>query len=165
MNTQNDTGVPGIKADAAQGTYTISFWSKKKYEPIYRCLKRWPLMIMYRGASRKWKEWGKNQVPPIKYNLKTLTKTQQNYSTIDKELLATYLAYEDIYYLTNGTILVHVYTDHFNISLFIKSTIPFTKRATMLVGFILANNVQVHLIPGNKNKMADSLSRLTHQER
>lgn len=107
----------------------------------------------------------KNQVLPIKYNLKTLTKTQQNYSRIDKELLSTYLAYEDIYYLTNGTILVHVYTDHFNISLFIKSTIPFTKRATMLVGFILANNVQVHLIPGNKNKMADSLSRLTHQER
>lgn len=60
----------------------------------------------------------------------------------------------------NGTQQVKVYTDHINLSLYKKSTIPLTKRATRLAEFILANNNKIHYIPGENSIMADTLSRL-----
>lgn len=95
---------------------------------------------------------------PLAFNSKTLDKAERNYETWRKELTSLLFAIkQNKYLLTNRRFII--YNDHR--SLIYMASARKSKQVFDRYSMFLADyNYEVRYLPGDKNKCADSLSRL-----
>lgn len=96
---------------------------------------------------------------PVAYASRALTKTEQHYSQIEKELLAIVYAVEKFHYFVYGH-MVTVQSDHKPLESILKK--PFDKisaRLQRLCLRLLKYNIDVQYTPGTQMFVADALSR------
>ena len=95
------------------------------------------------------------------YFSKKLTKSQKNYSTIEKECLALLLALQHFDVYLNVTLHpVLVYTDH-NLLTFLCKMSNKNERLTRWSLLLQEYDIIIHHIKGKDNVIADALSRLS----
>ena len=95
----------------------------------------------------------------IRMGARTLTKTEQKASTIDRELIAILTAIKTTSYLIEGHETT-LYTDHRPLTAALKD-IPCNPRNARIITVILRYKLQIKYCPGKLNLVADALSRLT----
>jgi hypothetical protein len=92
---------------------------------------------------------------PVAYFLQKLTKSQQNYTTMEKEMLSIITTLEDFQRMLLGAD-IHVFTDHKNMMFDTLKTQRVLRWHTKIEEFSL----MLHNIKGPRNILADNLSRL-----
>ena len=95
---------------------------------------------------------------PIAYFSRKFDKHQQNYSTIEKELLALILAVQHFEVYISRVKLLKVYTDH-NPLVFLKRMKNRNRRLLNWSLLLQEYNLDIHHIKGTDNVIADALSR------
>ena len=96
---------------------------------------------------------------PVAYFSKKLTKSQRNYSTIEKETLALILALEHFeVYVNSANQPTTVYSDH-NPIVFIHKMKNRNQRLLRWSLILQEYNLDIRHIPGKENVIADALSR------
>ena len=96
---------------------------------------------------------------PVSYFSKKLDKSQINYSTIEKELLALVLSLRHFeVYVNNGFNPIRIYTDH-NPLVYINKFKNKNKRLTRWSLELQDYDLEIFHIKGADNKVADALSR------
>ncbi|KAG7661179.1 uncharacterized protein J8A68_005307, partial [[Candida] subhashii] len=98
---------------------------------------------------------GKEVLVPISFASFKLTPTQTRYSVMEKELLAIITILKKFNYLCNGN--VEVYSDHQSLS--IHKAAPPPLRVARFLDVLGAYSPKLLYLPGQKNFMADILSR------
>lgn len=97
---------------------------------------------------------------PVSYFSKKFSKTQQNYSVIEKEALALLLALQHFeVYLGNSPQSIIVYTDH-NPLVFLSRMSGSNQRLLRWALTIQEYNLDIQHKRGSENVMADALSRV-----
>lgn len=99
-----------------------------------------------------------NTLQPLAYFSKALDKTQRNYSTFDRELLAVYLAIKHFEYMLEGRQFT-VLTDHRPLTTAICSASSKSPRQTRHLDFISQFTTDIQFVKGESNTVADTLSR------
>lgn len=99
-----------------------------------------------------------NCLQPLAYFSKALDKTQQNYSTFDRELLAVYLAIKHFEYMLEGRSFV-VFTDHRPLTTAMDAKTSKSPRQTRHLDFISQFTTDIRYVKGEENTVADALSR------
>ena len=99
------------------------------------------------------------QAKPTEHASRALTKLEQNWAQIEKEMLAVVFGLERFnQYTCARNVIVH--NDHKSIEIILqKSLCQAPKRLQSLIMRINAYNVSVKYVPGNDLKIADALSR------
>jgi len=96
---------------------------------------------------------------PVAFVSKALTETQQQYSQIEKELLAVVFAMERFHFFVYGK-LVTVQTDHRPLISIIKKSLTSAPRRLQRMLLRLQNYlINLVYVPGTKVVVADTLSR------
>ena len=97
---------------------------------------------------------------PLSFFSKKLQKSETKYSTFDRELLAVYLAIRHFKYYLDGTRFT-IRTDHQPlVHAIVKSNDAWCARQQRHLSAIAEMNCVVEYIPGNRNPVADALSRV-----
>ena len=97
---------------------------------------------------------------PISYFSKKFTKSQRNYSTVEKECLALLLSLQHFdVYLSTTVHSILVFTDH-NPLIFINKMKNKNARLTRWSLLLQEFNIQICHIKGTENVFADTLSRI-----
>ena len=100
-----------------------------------------------------------NGIPqPLSFMSHSLSKTQQRYSTFDRELLAAYLAIKKFKYLLEGRSFT-IYTDHKPLTFALNSRSDYSDRQLRHLSYIAEYTNDIRHIKGIDNTVADSLSR------
>jgi hypothetical protein len=94
---------------------------------------------------------------PVAYFLQKLTKSQQNYTTIKKEMLSTVATLEEFQSMLLG-VDIHVFTDHKSLTFDTLKTQRVICWGTKIEEF----SPILHYIEGPCNILADNFSRLHH---
>ena len=106
-------------------------------------------------------QYNKEDWEPLAFFSRKLTKTQSNYSTFDRELLAIYLAIRHFRHFLEGREFI-VYTDHKPLTFVLsKKTDMWSARQQRQVSFISEFTSNISHISGPTNVTADALSRVT----
>jgi hypothetical protein len=92
---------------------------------------------------------------PVAYFLWKLTKSQQNYSTIEKEMLSIIATLKEFWSMLLGA-NIHVFTDHKNLMFNTLKTQCVLRWHMKIKEF----SPMLHYIEGPRNILADNLSRL-----
>lgn len=95
---------------------------------------------------------------PVTMISRTLNKTEENYATNERELLAIVWALQNLRHYLYGVQNIHIYTDHQPLIFSISNRNPNTKLKRWRA-FIEEYSPQFHYKPGKENKVADALSR------
>lgn len=102
-----------------------------------------------------------NKPEPIGFFSKTLSKTQQNYSTYDRELLAAYEAVKYFKHHLEGRHFT-IFTDHKPLSYaFEQRPEKATPRQLRHLDYIGQFTTDIRYLPGKKNHSADACSRIS----
>lgn len=98
---------------------------------------------------------------PIMYISRALTKTEQNYSNIERELLSVVFGLERLYnFVYGGKIILQ--TDHKPlVGIFHKNVSEISPRLQRMMLRIYKYDVQLQYLPGKENVIADALSRVS----
>ena len=100
-----------------------------------------------------------NELFPLAFFSKRLSKTQRTYSAFDRELLAVYLAVAHFKHVIEGR-TVTIFTDHKPlVSAFYSQTQPRSDRQQRQLAFISEYACSFEHIRGSENVVADALSR------
>lgn len=99
---------------------------------------------------------------PITFISRTLTKTEQNYATNEKEILAIVWALQKLRNYLYGVADLTIYTDHQSLIHSISEKNPNTKLKRWK-NFIAEFGADIKYKPGYQNVVADALSRHTGQ--
>ena len=105
-------------------------------------------------------EDSESRLVPICFISRSLTKSEQNYSTTEKELLAIVWSLQKLHAYVHGSQLV-IETDHQPLSSLIKKQHP----PGRLLRWVLAlqdYEFDISYLKGKDNGIADSLSRIVH---
>ncbi len=94
---------------------------------------------------------------PVAYFLRKLTKSQQNYTTLEKETLSIVATLEEFRGMLLG-VYIHVFTDHKNLTFNTHKTQWVLCWCTKIEEF----SSILHYIKGPHNILADNLSRVHH---
>ena len=98
-------------------------------------------------------------VHPIAFHSRTLTATELNYDTHDKELLAIYEAFRTWrHYLEGSSTPIDVITDHKNLEYF-STTKLLTRRQARWSEYLNAFNLVIRFRPGKLGAKPDALTR------
>ena len=101
-----------------------------------------------------------NNIQPLGFFSKKLQQAERNYSTFDRELLAIYTAVRHFRHHLEG-IPFDILTDHKPIvHAFTKISDAWSNRQRRHLSSISEFNCNIKYIPGNKNPVADALSRI-----
>ncbi len=92
---------------------------------------------------------------PVAYFPRKLTKSQQKYTTMEKEMLSIVVTLEELQGMLLGAD-IHVFTDHKNLTFNTLKTQPVLHWHTKIGEFSLI----LHYIKGPRNILADNLSKL-----
>lgn len=95
---------------------------------------------------------------PITMISRTLTKTEENYATNERELLAIVWALQTLRHYLYGIRDIHIYTDHQPLIFAVSDKNPNAKLKRWRA-FIEEFSPKFHYKPGKENKVADALSR------
>lgn len=98
---------------------------------------------------------------PIAFASRTLNKSEENYSTIEKELLAIYWATKHFRPYLFGTKFV-LFTDHKPLTCAVNLKDPSSKIARWMIA-LLDYTYDIHYRSGKQNVVADGLSRIPHE--
>lgn len=97
---------------------------------------------------------------PVCYYSKKFNKSQQHYSTIEKECLALVLALQHFeVYLSSSSLLIHVFSDH-NPLVFLNRVKNKNHRLLRWSLMLQEYNLDIKHIRGKDNLIADCLSRV-----
>lgn len=97
---------------------------------------------------------------PISYASRSLTKSEINYSQIEKELLAIVFATERFHQYVYGIKDLTVHTDHKPLLNIINRELnKISPRLQRMILKLLRYNIKVHFVPGKDLLIADALSR------
>jgi hypothetical protein len=98
---------------------------------------------------------------PVAYSSRSLTKSEQNYAQIEKELLAIVFACQKLHYYICGHPDIIVHTDHKPLVSIFKQPLSqiSSSRLTRLILKTVAYKLQVNYLPGKLMHIADALSR------
>jgi len=100
------------------------------------------------------------QPQPLGFFSRKLRPPETKYSTFDRELLAVYLAVRHFRHLLEGTPFT-VRTDHRPlVHAFSKAGDAWSDRQQRHLSAIAEYNCEIEYLPGNKNPVADALSRI-----
>jgi len=93
---------------------------------------------------------------PVAFFSRKLSAAQQNYTTMEKEMLSAVECLKEFHSLIYGCPELHIYTDHKN-----NTMKNLTSRRVLTWRLFLEDyNPTFHYIPGNKNNIANFLSRM-----
>ncbi len=95
---------------------------------------------------------------PVCYYSRKFNKSQQNYSTIEKECLALVLALQHFEVYLSSSIPIHVFSDH-NPLVFISRVKNKNHRLLRWSLMLQEHNLDIKHIKGKDNTIADCLSR------
>jgi len=95
---------------------------------------------------------------PIWFHSRKFTDTQRRYNIGDREMLAIFDSLHKFKHLLYAK-KIAVYTDHKNIIFIIKKSDKMTLRQHNYIRFFDEFDIEMLVIPGDKNKIADYLSR------
>ena len=87
-----------------------------------------------------------------------LTKAEQKYSTFDRELLAVFLAIKNFRHFLEGRKFI-IFTDHKPLVHALSSSTLRSPRQTRHLSFIAEFSSDIRYIEGERNVVADALSR------
>ena len=96
---------------------------------------------------------------PVAYNSKKLNNAQQNYPTVDKELLSIVMTLREFRSMLLGAEL-HIHTDHKNI-LHIGDS---SQRCLCWIYYVDEYGPKLHYVEGSANIVADSFLRLSRSD-
>jgi len=96
---------------------------------------------------------------PLAFFSKTITPTEQRYSTFDRELLAIALAIKHFRYFLEGRLFT-VFTDHKPLTTALTSKAEKSPRQSRQLDFISQFTNDIRYIAGDSNVVADALSRV-----
>lgn len=100
-----------------------------------------------------------SEIRPIAFHSRTLTATELNYDTHDKELLAIFEAFSVWrHYLEGVKTTIDVVTDHKNLEYF-ATTKMLTRRQARWSEFLCAFNMLIRFRPGKLGAKPDALTR------
>lgn len=100
------------------------------------------------------------QLEPVGFFSRKLSKTELNYSTYDRELLAIYSAIKHFRYILEGRIFT-CFTDHKPLTYALQQKSDKTSpRQARQLSFISEFTSEIHHISGMNNIVADTLSRI-----
>ena len=99
------------------------------------------------------------EIHPVAFHSRTLTTSELNYDTHDKELLAIFEAFQKWrHYLEGSTSPVDIVTDHKNLEYF-STTKLLTRRQDRWSEFLSQFNLVIHFHPGKLGTKPDALTR------
>lgn len=99
------------------------------------------------------------QEKPISFSSRSLSKTEQKYAQIEKEMLAIVFAFEKFHYFVYGRPVI-VQTDHKPlVSIFSKNLDKVSNRLQRMLLKLLKYDIKIEYIPGSQMYVADVLSR------
>jgi len=96
---------------------------------------------------------------PVAYYSKKLNNAQQNYFTVDKELLSIFTTLSEFRSMLLGAEL-HIHTDHKNI-LHIGDS---SQRCLHWISYVDEYGPELHYVEGSANIVADTFSRLSRSD-
>lgn len=94
---------------------------------------------------------------PVSYRSHKWSKTEQNWHIHDQEFFGVVWAIEKFWYYLNTD--TTVYTDHISVMQILQKDIPVKPKHLRYYDRILAANINIKFIKGEKNFIADHLSR------
>uniref|UniRef100_W8C8G1 RNA-directed DNA polymerase n=1 Tax=Ceratitis capitata TaxID=7213 RepID=W8C8G1_CERCA len=95
---------------------------------------------------------------PITMISRTLSKTEENYATNERELLAIVWAFQKLRHYLYGIKNIHIYTDHQPLTFAISDRNP-NSKIKRWTAFINSFAPKYFYKPGKENQVADALSR------
>lgn len=112
------------------------------------------------GAVLSQDDHGKDR--PLAYISRSLNKTEENYATVEKEMLAIVWALDNLRAYLYGAGIIRVYTDHQPLT-FALGNRNFNAKLKRWKARIEEYNCELIYKPGKSNVVADALSRIPPQ--